>query len=208
MARILLVHGYAVDTRFSVFRSRLGPEAGFLGFRGALASGDARVFRWGREEDATFFEALNPWHVHGIYRRELARVLDPLWQKRLWEAMTDPSIETVVAHSMGCRFVLETLRRYGAPPHLKRVVLVQGDVAVEEMPPGGSVSYFNLFCPWDVTLLVSALVHRSWRIGLRRWERPGVRNVWFPLWRPFNVHTASLRSPRLLRWLSVAERVS
>lgn len=209
--RVLLIHGFANGIRFSVFRSRRGEDAGFSAFKEMIRAGDAAVFHWDIVEDATFWQSLTPKFALEIYRREFEKAQGEETLGALHAALTETQPQVVICHSMGCQLLLNELERFELPGSVRKVLFVQADLprtfhlsahATAFLSREGA-AWFSLYCPWDPTLLVSAMWNRRWRAGLLRTKTAGVQNLLFPLWLPWNLHTSSIRDPRLVRWIGL-----
>lgn len=197
---VVLVHGYAGETRVPIFRSPLDETAGFLGLRSLVESGEAHVFAWGVPRDLTLAEAFNPATFKSIYENEQEIVMQEEAQKCLYTFLERHKAITVVGHSLGARYIYEMAKHIGVPNCVQRVVWVQGGVDASLNFQGLFPELVNLYCPWDPTLLLSALFfHQSFRAGLCPIR--GAKNHLFPLWRLPNLHTSSQKSPQLKRWL-------
>ncbi len=199
MPDLLLIPGFATDLRIPFLRRTRPVDGGFSAFRREVGQGRADVFRWGIAESVPLSRAFSLRPYLQLYQRERARADMPDVAERLWQKMEQMKPATVFCHSMGARVLLNAARRYGLPPSVKRIVFVQADMPMDEPKPKAFAAcrVQNLFCPWDPLLAVSALAHHVWRAGQRGWDVEGVENLPFALLRPFNLHTASIRSPRL-----------
>lgn len=205
-SKIALVHGFATDAVFSVFRPALGADAGFGAFSNEVKRGDIKVFRWGIARHFTFLQILGILPVLRLYRDEERRAADIEWQKKLFQFLDDGNVETVICHSLGCRFLFDTLNRFGAPASLKKIIFVQADIAQSQVITeesviarmrAGSLTVLNVYCAWDQSLFASVLLTGRWRYGMSKARHPYVKNVFMALKTLPNLHTCSIRSERL-----------
>jgi hypothetical protein len=106
--------------------------------------------------------------------------------------------EVVIAHSMGAR-LLGRLLASEKFSFLQEVHLVMSDDHRVSPAFSSGLRVFHHYCPWDVTLWLSSIIHVQWRAGL--WPSPlsDRSSVFLWLIRPFNLHTAPLRSPSFAR---------
>ncbi len=205
MSTFALVHGYATGLRVPRLRQPLGANAGFSAFNTELAAGDASIFRWDISETVDLPDAVRVKPFVTLYERERLRVSDEATHKRLAFYLAAEQPEVVVAHSLGCALVWEHLRRHPLPASVKRIVFSQADVPpVPDLPVLPSAEILNLYCPWDPALLVSVAYHRTGRAGLTGLRVSGVKNAFFPLWKPWNLHTSGIRDRRLVGMTSLA----
>jgi hypothetical protein len=205
MPRIILIHGFATGVRFSVFRPPHGIEAGLTGFRREIKSGEAKAFRWDIKEEAYFLRSLNPLYTLDIYRRERAIAKSTDTYRNLAKFLADERPEVIVCHSMGCFLFSEYLKRENLPESVKHIIYNQADLPwsgsgfskeIIERVRAGKLFITNTFCFWDSTLWSAVFTGGSIRAGLFGMRSPWVRNRFFALLRPFNIHTAAIRSPR------------
>ncbi|MCC6563649.1 hypothetical protein IT087_02045 [Candidatus Uhrbacteria bacterium] len=205
MSRIVLIHGFATGIGFSIFRPAYGADAGFSAFKSDIVSGVAKAFRWDIKGQASFFQSLNPFYTWDIYRRERKIAEDPETYRKLAEFLSHEQPETIICHSMGCFLFLEYLKHQSLPASVRNVVFNQADLPssgvslpseIEERIRSRRLTITNTYCVWDVTLWCAVLIGSSLRAGLVGLRNPFVRNAFFPLVRPINLHTAAIRSPR------------
>lgn len=197
MAEVVLIHGYAVGMT-SLLRRPLPDHRGFAAFANDLAINRARVFSWGLTEPLSLKQFFNPFFIYAFYRRERALAEDPQTLDRLKVFLESEQPRVIICHSMGAFLLARYLKRHFLPSSVKRVLLVQADIDTNE-DVATPVSLTNVFCPWDSTLAFSSLLHvrpRAGLVGLRQ-----ANNVLFPLFRPINLHTSSIRDPHLRRMI-------
>ncbi|MFO0765028.1 MAG: hypothetical protein U0487_03215 [Patescibacteria group bacterium] len=204
--RTALLHGFAIDAEFSRFRPALGADAGFEAFRDEVAKGEVSVFRWGIPKRFALWQIVSLGSILNLYRAEERRAADPEWQQKLFRFLEDGQIETVVCHSLGCRFLLDTINRFGAPASLKKIVFVQADIAQNQAVTDqntinrlhdGSLKLVNVYCAWDKNLIASSILTGRMRYGMAKVIRPNVENVFMPLKTLPNLHTCSIKSKEL-----------
>jgi len=212
MAQTVLIHGYAIDLTVPSVRDPRGQDAGFQAFAEEIVDGSAAAFRWSLAREVPLPQAADARHYRSLYEDERARTQDPEIHRALAEFLRAEQPERIVCHSMGCVLLWEYLRRSGAlPPSVRHVVFVQADLprSPEALPEetvraftGGTARLHNLSCCWDPTLLLSSVLHREVRAGIAGLRVPYAHNEVFPLWRPWNLHTSSIRDPQLRNWVA------
>ena len=206
MSSILLIHGYAVHLTSPLVRPALGSHKGFRTFIPLIQNRQATVFSWGLEKQVSFLSLLNPFFLKHFYHQEREVALHPNTHTELQALLQKERPRIIVCHSMGSVLLNGYLKTYSLPPSVEAIVFVQSDLSVHDSI-NFPVPVYNLYCPWDPTLLVSSLFNRSARVGLRKIKHPSVQNILFPLNRPFNLHTSSIRDPKLRTWiLSLLEK--
>lgn len=103
--------------------------------------------------------------------------------------------------------MIGTMNAYGIPESITKIIFLQGDVptsatitnsTIRDRIIDGTLVIENYFCPWDQSLLASAILHRANRIGLMGWSEISVTNVFYPLLKPINLHTSPLRDREFL----------
>lgn len=211
MSRIVLIHGFATGIGYSVFRPAYGEDAGFSAFRPDIESGEVKTFRWDIKEDASFFQSLNPFYTWDVYRRENKIARRPETYRRMAELLTREQPEIITCHSMGCFLLLEYLKREQLPTSVRHIIFNQADVPatgtkfpieIESRIREERLRITNMYCPWDPTLWLSAIMNGSMKAGLVGFNNPLVNNRLFPLWKPINLHTAAIRSGAFRRFVT------
>lgn len=208
MPKTLLIHGYATGLNIPPIRPALGDDAGFSAFRMQIASGEVVVFRWDIKRIVAGPEAAQIRPYLRLYDEERVLLSKPETHERLAEAISMQAPEVIVCHSMGCALLWEHMRQYSLPASVTRIIFTQADLPLNPGPlsnemiesfRSGTRLLMNCFCPWDPTLFIGAAYHHAWRAGLFGLRVPYVQNVLFPLWRPWNLHTSSIRDPLFLK---------
>ncbi|MFA6604315.1 MAG: hypothetical protein WCT10_05820 [Patescibacteria group bacterium] len=196
MSAIALIHGYAVRLTSPVVRRGFGETTGFKAFSKDVGSGTAAVFRWGIIKEVSWLALLDPVAQYRFYRDELATALSPATQVLLQEFLERENPSVIVVHSMGATLLHAYARTHSLPPSVRYVVMVQADLpwgADLEVFPG----VYNLYCPWDPTLMASSLFSRRRRAGLGPVSGSNVTNQLLPAHRLPNLHTSALCDQRL-----------
>lgn len=210
MTNTVLVHGYAVGLRASLFRKPLPNHAGFSGLDAEVQSGDVAVFRWCKDVSLSMTQSMNPLEYLQLYFDEEALAESPVTHSALYEFIDRSNATTVICHSLGSRLMIGTLNAHGIPESISKIVLLQGDVptsasitnrTIQNRLADESLEIENYFCPWDQSLIASAMLHRTNRIGLFGWNKPGITDVFYPLLKPLNLHTSPMRDREFLREL-------
>lgn len=208
MLSTLLIPGYAVGLRASIFRQPFGEHAGFVGVEKEVKDEKVKVFRWGKSFDLSILECVNPWRYFQLYRDEEALAESVETQSVLSAIITENESSTIICHSLGCRLMIGMMNNTGLPSCVSKIVLLQGDAPTSVRIENTEIKHRlideslvieNYYCSWDQSLLASLLVHRISRIGLTGWSEPGVKNIFYPLLKPVNLHTSPLRDGEFLR---------
>lgn len=208
MSSILLIPGYAVGLRASIFRQPFGEHAGFVGVEKEVRNEKVKVFRWGKSFDLSILECVNPWKYFQLYRDEEALAESAETHAALFALITETKSSTIICHSLGCRLMIGIMNDVGLPSCVSKIVLLQGDVPTSIRIKNAEIKHRlidtsliieNYYCSWDQSLLASSLIHRTSRIGLTGWNEPGVKNIFYPLLKPVNLHTSPLRDEKFLR---------
>lgn len=208
MPKTVLIHGYAAGLEASVFRKPFGEHSGFVALDAEVKSGNAKSFRWSKNVSLTMLQSANPFEYFQLYRDEELLTESPIVQSALREFIERTDAKTIICHSLGCRLMIGTMNTYGIPESITKIIFLQGDAPasasitnyeIRDRLVNKSLTIENYFCPWDQSLLTSAMLHRANRIGLSGWKEPGVTNVFYPLLKPMNLHTSPMRDRKFLR---------
>jgi len=195
MSKIVLIHGYAVDLTTPFFRSPFGPSASFSAFDEIVTSKEAVVFPWGIERQVNLFQILNPFFLINHYEDEKFLAQARETHERLREFLEHEQPEIIICHSLGCFLLNNYLKNFTLLKSVRAIVVSQSDDTV--FPT--SISVHNLYCPWDPTLIVSSIYNKKWRAGLRPARQNNVRDIFFPLYLPINLHTSAIRDKKLIK---------
>ena len=202
MAKTLLVHGYAADLTAWKFRKAFGEHAGFVAFDEAITAAEATVFRWGIERELSFWESINPFSNLKLYRDEEALIESAELQQGLINYIQEHDIDRIICHSLGCRLLLATMNAFDLPKSINEIVFLQADfpsrATIKRSNLLDRVTVTNYFCWWDQSLLASSVFHGNLRAGLIGWKQPAIKNMFYPLLKPMNLHTSPLRDREFL----------
>lgn len=201
MAKIVLLHGFAVGLTSPVVRRPFGPGASFEVFNKAVEGGEAAVFSWGDKQQVGLFRLINPLFLRRFYQKEKKLAQDIETQKALNNFLIHEQPEIIISHSMGSFLLSKFLQKFSLPKSVRLLIFIQADVS-EKTGVSPGVRILNLYCPWDPTLLVSTVLNHGWRWGLKKIKQENIENILFPLWRPPNLHTSSIRDKKLLELIS------
>jgi hypothetical protein len=203
-----LIPGFAIDLRASVFRKKRGPAAGFLAFRDRIDDGSAYLFRWGNRIDLSFLQSINPLSYRRVYEEEKSTALSGSTLRELKLKLSEYNPEVLVTHSMGSLMITRYLNEVGSlPSSVRKIVFVQSDTGIRDQIQNNSIisrvsdgdlELIHLYCPWDVTLWLSAIYNKRIPDGLRRRNSSQFRNKHFPLYRRLNLHMSSIADPGIM----------
>lgn len=205
MGKTLLIHGYATDLTAWKFRRAFGEHAGFAAFDEAIASAEATVFRWGIERELSFWQSLNPFSYLQLYRDEEKLAESAALQQGLINYIQEHNIERIICHSMGCRLLLATMNAFDLPGSISEIIFLQADfpsrTRIDHFDTANDINIKNYYCFWDQSLLASSILHGNLRAGLIGWKQSRVRNRFYALLKPINLHTSPQRDPTLAKKL-------
>jgi hypothetical protein len=205
MSRIVLIHGFATGIDY-LWRPAFGEDAGFSGFRELISRGEAKAFRWDIKERAGW-RSFNPFYSLRIYRRERALVEKQETHEALSYFLEREQPEIIVCHSMGCYLLLKYFEKNLLPTSVHTILFTQADVDPKEfvLPQvyenairDKRLRFINSYCLWDPTLIISALVSASSRMGLRPLVSSLVESHFFPLLKLWNLHTSAIRDSKFV----------
>lgn len=207
MPKTILIHGYATGLKASVFRKPFGEHSGFIALEAEVKSGIAKSFRWSKNVSLSMAQCANPLQYFQLYRDEELLAESSTTQSTLYEFIEHADATTIICHSLGCRLMIGAMNAHGIPESIAKIIFLQGDAPtsasitnrdIRDRLANKSLVIENYFCPWDQSLLASAMLHRTNRIGLMGWNDAGVLNTFYPLLKPMNLHTSPLRDRSFL----------
>ena len=109
---IALIHGSTCGATYSFLR-KSHPNGCFDGFDNLVAGGEAKLFWWAKSTDKlSFWEVINLFKVFQTYQtdKKYVRTLDA--QIKLGEFLRINKPKIIIAHSVGCEYLLEYLANY------------------------------------------------------------------------------------------------
>lgn len=211
MAKTVLIHGYAIDLRVPSVREPRGEDAGFEAFADAVKRGEAVPFRWSLPWEVPLIQAADARNYRALYEAERVRIDADDLHRDLANLLAEQQPSTVVCHSMGCALLWKHLQRQALPESVRDIVFVQADLPEEPDPLSadavhrlekGELRLHNLHNLWDPTLALSAALNGGARAGTVGLRVPFAHNEVFPLRLPWNLHTSSIRDPKLAAWVA------
>lgn len=205
--KYLLIHGYGVGLQYSFLKKEEGVNAGFGAFDDLIISGEASVFRWDIPRKLTFFEAINPIINLQHYKKEVAKAQNKITHKALEQELDTQQPEIIVCHSTGSLLLYSYVENYTLPSSVTKIVFIQSNIARDCPIPKYLISklnqkqmtMFNVYCYWDQALWSLFLVHQYISLGLWGSKHPLIHNIFFPLYKRFNLHTSSINDKRILK---------
>jgi hypothetical protein len=200
MSRIALIHGFAVHLTAPIIRRGFGPTASFRAFASLVETGEARVFSWGVQRRAKPWQLLNLFFLHDLYLAERKLTMSPALHTELSAFFVRERPEVIVCHSMGSVLLAEYLKQNALPNSVRVIVFVQSDLPATTAV-SAPVPIYNLYCPWDPTLMLSSFNALQWKAGVAPLTSKDVTNILFPLTKPLNLHTSSIRDPKLVAFV-------
>ncbi len=201
MSKIVLIHGYGanIDSPFH----RINQELDFKAFKRHLQNGDAKIYIWSEDTvNLSLFKSLNPFIYQKIYKQDRKKATSNENLKRLHNFLSQEKPEILVCHSLGSHMILSYLEHYQLPANVKKIFLVQADVPHNRKIPDVHAAIYNVFCYWDVTLVLSMIVNwyiPAGLIGLKNSKN----NIFFPLYKRPNLHLSSIGDTDLLKKLNL-----
>lgn len=198
MNQILFIPGFATKLTSPIIRTGQGTLTGCGIFSELIKTGKASLFDWGIQEHVCFLKLINPFFILRLYKSEQHLATDFSTTSRLQLQILTQQPSVIICHSMGSVILLALINNHALPECVKRIVFIQSDTdSNSQLPP--DILIFNLYCPWDPSLILSSLFARKWKQGLRPRRQPNVKNIFFPLWKPINLHTSSIRDRKILK---------
>lgn len=213
MAKIVLIHGYGTQIT-SWFQRPVNEVADFDSFKPAAAQKEVAVFWWGKPVTFNWWQSLLPNYQMQVYFDERKLVFKLNQQQKLHAFLQQEQPTVIVTHSLGTELLYQTLLNYPLPKSTTTIISVQADLPyntlINKLKPFASlnsakVKWFNVWCWWDITLLLGSLLHVQPRAGVTQWQPSGqknvIKNIFWPLWPSSNIHTSSIHYPALAKWI-------
>lgn len=205
--KYFLIHGYGVGLQYSLFKQAEGANAGFGAFDDLIQQKKASVFRWDIPRRLTFFESINPIINLRHYRKEVTKAQDQITHKILEQELDIQQPEIIVCHSTGSLLLFSYLQEYILPQSVQRIVFIQSNIPrmmntpqyLENALNNKSITMINMYCCWDQALWSLVLLEGSISLGLCGSRHPLVHNVFFPLYKRFNLHTSSINDKGIFK---------
>jgi len=201
MSKIVLVHGFASDIT-SPFSQPEPDHSGFRAFAPLVEKEEAVSFRWAIPHTLGLIDSVSLPAFLKVYQKEKVKAgeLETLQSFKSFLDRKQPGF--IVAHSLGCELVLNTLEKFPLPASVKRITFVQGDFNYDRGLPNNfdeTVEYLQLYAPWDYTLAFSSLYNRKARAGLVGWKTKNVKNQLFLSYKHPHLHVSPMRDSNLLQ---------
>ena len=109
---IVLINGSTCGVTYSFLR-KSHPNGCFDAFDGLLQNGEAKLFWWAKCVDKlNFWESINPFKVFGTYQIDKKYIKTMSAQNKLGEFLGIQRPKIIIAHSVGCEYLLEYLANY------------------------------------------------------------------------------------------------
>lgn len=201
MSRAVLIHGYGanIDSPFH----KINPELDFQAFERHIKEDKAKIYIWCENTIRLgLLESFNPFIYQKIYRQDKTKATSDENFQKLHDFLIQEQPEILVCHSLGCHMILSYLEHYQLPGSVKKVFLIQADIPHNRKIPQIHATIYNVFCYWDVTLVLSMVVNLyipAGLIGLKNCQN----NIFFPLYKRPNLHLSSIGDKNLLKTLEL-----
>lgn len=206
VSKVVLIHGYGSHLTTPLFRPTFGPCSVFTAFREMIKNKEAAVFHWGLKRHVNLFQILNHLFLINHYEDEKLLAQSHETHKQLQNFFEQKKPEIIVCHSMGCFLLNNYLKNFVLPKSVRIVIFSQSDDIVfpkiSESLNSCNFLIQNLYPPWDPTLLFSSIYNKKWRAGLRPTRQNKIKNIFFPLRLPVNLHTSAVRDRRLVDYVN------
>ena len=183
--KVVLVHGYGIGINgtppFKMFTNELGNEI-------------AKVFRWEEVEP-------NGSRIK-MLKLETQKAMDPTTHMKFRDYLEEHQPDIVLGHSLGSFLIFKYLKNFKFPSSVKKLIFVQGILDRKFVISNENIEICNYYCPWDYVLWTGMFFHKVLPCGLFAASDPKVKNKMFPLYKPSNLHTSSIRDKNFLKELT------
>ena len=186
MSKILLIHGSSIGATYSFLRGDRTADGGFCVFRESILMGDISLLSWYlKKQHFTFLQSINPWTTAKLYLQEREQIQGQVNIAKLESKLKADNPQIIVAHSLGCHYLLNYLNSKGLPSSVTRICLINNaaphtldlsNQQIIERIQAGSLVIDNYFFFWDLTLLSSTLLTRQFCGGILGSRSPYIHN--------------------------------
>ena len=199
---ILLIHGNSVGINFPIRKAQT-KNGSFEAFDGMIDSGKAQLFLWANvNENFNWSQTLNPFEFKRQYDQEKNYVNSQEAINSLSTFLSqNPNIDTIIAHSMGCQYVLNCLQQSpNSFENIHSIHLCSADVdcSYNINPIQKPISIYNYYIPFDPMLALSVIRNgniRAGSCGLKDGKDNNIKNIIWTDYHP-NIHQSIIRSRR------------
>ena len=186
MSKILLIHGFSIGATYSFFRGDCTMDGGFCAFGDSILIRDTSLFSWFlKNQHFTFLQSVNPWTSAKLYLQERDQIQSSVNIAKLESKLKADNPQIIVAHSLGCHYLLNYLNSKQLPSSVTRICLINNaaphnldllNEGIIERIQAGSLVIDNYFFFWDLTLLSSTLLTRQFCGGILGSRSPYIHN--------------------------------
>ena len=186
MSKILLIHGSSIGVTYSFLRGDRSIDGGFYAFQKSILLKDISLFSWYlKKQHFTFLQSINPWTSAKLYLQERDQIQSSVNIAKLESKLKADNPQIIVAHSLGCHYLLNYLNSKGLPSSVTRICLINSEAPhnlnvsnqqIIERIQAGSLVIDNYFFSWDLTLLSSTLLTGQFCGGILGSRSPHIRN--------------------------------
>lgn len=190
MAKIVFIHGTYCGSKFRGFQGDCSKDGGFVALRPFIANNQAQVYYWSRvEKNYTFLQSLSPYVWHNIFQieRDYIETREAVYNLNVFLEREQPEI--ILAHSLGCHYLLNTINEYGAPTSVKQIYTLLPEFSYDKSPilhvqtierlKENSLTWDNYHCLWDTTLISSMYSTKVIPAGVRSWRQAFIKNQFY-----------------------------
>lgn len=204
----VFIHGYGTNIRtvYHVVRKRRRKVQTFDNLHPEM------VFDWSEELQVPLKKTVSIRHYLRHYYHERQKSTRDDVHAQLHSYLERKRPKVILCHSLGCELLLQYLQRYQQPSSVKQVVFLHADVSVSsivehrklhDLLQKKQITLTNYYCPWDYVLVISSILHRKIRGGLRRIDAPYIENRLYATRSIIRPHTACLSNRKLLEQLKL-----
>jgi uncharacterized protein YktA (UPF0223 family) len=171
-----LIHGFGAGVDYWIYNSACDKYLGFNKYKSLVDIGKAKLYEWRIFRKFGAFSSLNPFKTLEVYRTELSIATSQTNLKKFHKELTSANPTTIIAHSMGCRMLIEYYLHHKPNSNLEKIEFLNADVDYDELIPlvlqntNKNIELVVKYCWWDQALLSSLFVNRVRRIGQIGWQ--------------------------------------
>lgn len=155
------------------------------------------------EQKWSLIDILNPIKHLKLYEQERKKAASAEVLEKFDQLLKTHQPKSLVCHSMGAKLLANYLDQYTLPEFIKSLILIQADIPSKQTLQKENqrkVAVYNLYCPWDPTLLLSIpynLYLPAGIVGLKQ----ATKNIYLPLTGSHHLHVASIRNKNITKIL-------
>lgn len=179
---ILYIHGAFIGCKYSIFRNKLTDNGGLFVREQDLNNKFQNInfkihhYIWAQDyRKFNFIGTLNIFNHVQTYLIEKEYVEKTNSKVQLHKELQEINPILIIAHSLGGKFIIETLDKFGANSNLKKIITLNTVIDKKyklsnknliQKLRNKDITWVNYYCPWDYMMLANIFVDKHIPSGL------------------------------------------